>query len=48
MDVVDVTPVEAKVINLDEELGIPAPEKTPLNAEFDEISSKNAENGGKN
>ena len=27
MDVVDVTPVEAKAINLDEELGIPAPEK---------------------
>ena len=55
MDVVDVTPVAAKPLNLDEELGIPAPqvtqqggENTPSNAEYDEISSKNVENRGEN
>ena len=55
MDVVDVTPIESKAINLDEELGIPAPqgtqqggENTPLNAKFDENSSKNVEYGGAN
>lgn len=37
MDVVDVTPVEAKPLNLDEELGIPAP-----------ISPKTAKYGGEN
>ena len=41
MDVVDVTPVEAKAINLDEELGIPAPEKA-------QNTPENAENGGAN
>jgi hypothetical protein len=44
MDVVDVTPVEAKAINLDEELGIPAPE-TPKIAEN---LQKTGENGGVN
>jgi hypothetical protein len=44
MDVVDVTPVEAKPINLDEELGIPAPE-TPKIAEN---LQKTVENGGEN
>jgi len=44
MDVVDVTPVEAKAINLDEELGIPAPE-SPKNADFEQ---KTGENGGAN
>ena len=55
MDVVDVTPIESKAINLDEELGIPAPqgtqqggENTPSNAKYDEILSKNVENGGAN
>lgn len=44
MDVVDVTPVEAKAINLDEELGIPAPQ-TPKIAEN---LQKTVENGGVN
>lgn len=48
MDVVDVTPVESKPINLDEELGLPAPEKAPSNAKSDDFSSKNDENGGEN
>jgi hypothetical protein len=55
MDVVDVTPIESKPLNLDEELGIPAPqgtqqggENTPSNAKFDENSSKNVEYGGAN
>jgi len=48
MDVVDVTPVEAKPLNLDEELGIPAPQNTSSNAKFDENSSKNVEYGGEN
>jgi hypothetical protein len=48
MDVVDVTPIESKPLNLDEELGIPAPQNTPSNAKFDENSSKNVEYGGAN
>ena len=44
MDVVDVTPIEAKPINLDEELGIPAP-VSPENAEN---LQKTAEYGGVN
>jgi hypothetical protein len=47
MDVVDVTPVEAKVINLDEELGIPAPQAN-INPEIAENLQKTGENGGKN
>lgn len=48
MDVVDVTPNEPAspaVIDLDEELGIPAPENTPENAEN---LQKTDENGGVN
>lgn len=48
MDVVDVTPNEPAspaVIDLDEELGIPAPENTPENAEN---LQKTPENGGEN
>lgn len=48
MDVVDVTPNEPAspaVIDLDEELGIPAPENTPENAEN---LQKTGENGGVN
>lgn len=48
MDVVDVTPNEPAspaVIDLDEELGIPAPENTPENAEN---LQKTPENGGVN
>ena len=44
MDVVDVTPIESKPLNLDEELGIPAPET----AKIAENLQKTAEYGGAN
>jgi hypothetical protein len=44
MDVVDVTPIESKAINLDEELGIPA----PVSPEIAENLQKTAQNGGEN
>lgn len=51
MDVVDVTPNEPAspaVIDLDEELGIPAPQNEPETPEIAENLQKTPENGGEN
>ena len=49
LDIVDVEEVQpVQTINLDEELGLPAPENTPETAENSDFSSKNDENGGEN
>ena len=49
LDIVDVEEAQpVQTINLDKELGLPAPENTPETPKSDDFSSKNDENGGEN